>query len=87
MQITLFPKALLDLQRELMHPAHTEFNRKFSQRPRPFDEIIQDMCTHFEIIVDGMYDKDAQNRLAEIITKKLEDQRLNAIANVNLTRH
>lgn len=78
--ITYHPKALLDLQAELMNPYHTEFNRQFSQVPRSFDDVLTDLCTHFGIALDGMYSPEDQLALAEKITNKLRDERMRGTA-------
>lgn len=85
--ITYHPEELIELQRELLHPFHMEFNRTFSQRPRAFDEILTDLCTHFNIVVDGTYSPEDQLRLAKKITGLLQAQRLNGVAHIKSTRH
>lgn len=78
MEVSYHPKELIDLQEELMHPAHTEFNRNFSQRPRPFDEVLSDICTALGIIVDGTYTPADQLALAKKCTDKLAKMRYDA---------
>lgn len=77
--ITYHPKELLELQAELMHPFHTKFNQEFSQRPRPFDEVLSDLCTYFNIVVDGTYSPEDQLALAAKVTGKLAAQRMTAV--------
>lgn len=83
--MVLFEEEILDLQRELMHPAHAYFNSQFPQAGRSFGEVLQDFCTHFGIVVDGMYSRQDQLALCVKVTKKLEEMRLNALANITLS--
>lgn len=86
-EIVLFPKEILDLQRELLHPAHTAFNREFNQTIRPFDEILSDLCTHFGIVVDGIYSPQDQLELCKRVTQKLQAARYGEAAEIVTRRH
>lgn len=86
-QIILFPPEVIALQRELLHPAHTKFNREFSQLCRPFDEILTDLCTHFGIAVEGIYSPQDQMELCKMVTKKLEAARYGEAAAIITRRH
>ena len=86
-EIVLFPQEIRDLQRELLHPAHTDFNRKFSQEIRPFDEILTDLCTHFGIVVEGIYSPADQLELCKRVTAKLQAARYGEAAEIVTRRH
>lgn len=77
MQIQKQPEILIKLNIELAkyHPdlAHIVSPTK------PIDDNIRDLCTHFNILLDGLYDINDMCKLAEVLLKKLIEKRTSII--------
>lgn len=67
-----FPQPIIDLQRELQHPAHRELEKYNNP---DLVEVIKSLCTELGIVLDGMYDGNDLMNLCEIMIKKLQERR------------
>lgn len=80
LRIQMLSPEVQALQRELRN--HPKLSTHVMEQSKTFEDCIAHIAEHLGIVLHGIYDEEAVNKLSQIMVNKLQDERKVIITSV-----